>query len=91
MREGRDRERGVSRCAEAAVWHRRYFAGDGGYLEDVYKRQGGEFIALTDDDFGVGGSGAHGFGDDVGGELLEVLGGVGGNGGCGGAHSLRIS
>jgi hypothetical protein len=34
--------------------------------------QGGEFVALTDDRFGVGGAGAQGLGYYVGGELPKV-------------------
>ena len=37
--------------------------------------EGGELIALVDDGFGVGGPGAEGAGEDIGGELLEVGGG----------------
>ena len=47
-----------------------------GFLESVdlaKANESGKFIALANDDFGVGGSGAHGFGDDVGGELVQVL------------------
>lgn len=47
--------------------------------------EGGEFVALANDDFCVGCSGAHGFCDNIGGELLEVLrvnwGGFGNTGG----------
>ena len=47
-----------------------------GFLEGVdlaEANDGGKFVALANDDFGVGGSGAHSFGDDVGGELVQVL------------------
>jgi len=37
--------------------------------------EGGELIALIEDDFGVGGPGAEGAGENIGGELAEVGGG----------------